>query len=111
MGNLQGWGGRIANGVLGGWGFAGVTNWWPNGTPVLGPRVNGAVTAPNTAVRWSVNGNNYKSANVAYSRAIVVKGAFTAPSPSSVFNKDASVRTPDFRSANIPLAFSNVRTP
>ena len=111
MGNLQGWGGRIGNGVLGGWGFAGVTNWWPKGTPVLGPRVNSAVTAPNAAVRWSVNGNNYKNDNVDYNRAIVVQGAFTDPSPSSVFNKDAFVRTPDFSFGNIPLAFPNVRTP
>jgi hypothetical protein len=111
MGNLQGWGGRIANGVLGGWGFAGVTNWWPKGTPVLGPTVNGAVTAPGAAVRWSVNGNNYKNENVDYNRAIVVQGAFTDPSPSSVFNKAAFVRTPDFSFGNIPLASPNVRTP
>jgi hypothetical protein len=113
MSNPQGWGGRIANAVLGGWGFAGITNYWPKGTPVLGPTVNGAVTAPNAAVRWSVNGNNYKNDNVDYDRAIVVQGAFTNPNPSGagVFNKEAFVRTPDFSFGNVPLAFPDVRLP
>jgi hypothetical protein len=111
MSNLQGWGGRIANAVLGGWGFAGVTNWWPKGTPILGPNVNTAVTAPNAGVRWSVNGSNYKNDNVDYSRAIVVQGAFTDPNPSTVFNKSVFVRTPDFSFGNIPIAFPDVRTP
>ena len=39
MGNPQSWGGKIADAVLGGWGFAGVTNYWPKGTPLLGPAV------------------------------------------------------------------------
>jgi len=111
MGNLQGWGGRFANAVLGGWGFAGVTNWWAKGIPVLGPTVDTAVGAPGEAVRWSVNGSNYANSNVDYGKALVVQGAFVNPSPDRVFNSSAFVRTPDFSLGNIPIVFPNVRHP
>ena len=77
----------------------------------LGPSVNGAVTAPNAAVRWSVSGNDYKNENVDYDRAIVVQGAFVNSNPSAVFNKSVFVRTPDFSFGNIPIAFPDVRNP
>jgi Carboxypeptidase regulatory-like domain len=113
MGNPQSWGGKIADAVLGGWGFAGVTNYWAKGTPLLGPTVNGSVTAPGAGVRWSVNGSGYKNENVDYQRALVVQGSFTDSDPSSagVFNREAFVRTPDFSFGNVPIAFPDVRTP
>jgi Carboxypeptidase regulatory-like domain len=113
MGNPQSWGAKIADGVLGGWGFAGVTNYWPKGTPLLGPGVSGGVTAPGAGIRWSVNGNGYKNENVDYQRALVVQGRFTDSSPSGagVFNRSAFVRTPNYSFGNIPLAFPDLRTP
>lgn len=111
MGGVQGWGGRVTDWVAGGWGFAGVTNWWPKGTPVLGPRVRGAKTAPGARVRWSVNGPNYKNSSVDYASALVVQGAFVNPNPQGVFNRSVFVRTPNYSFGNIPLVFPNLRHP
>ena len=111
MGNLQGWGGRIADWVAGGWGFAGVTNWWAKGTPVLGPRVSGSKSAPGARVRWSVSGANYKNDKVDYGSALIVQGAFVNSNPQGVFNRSVFVRTPDYSFGNIPIAFPNVRNP
>jgi hypothetical protein len=111
MGALQGWSGRITDWVAGGWGFAGVTTWWPKGTPVLGPHVQGSVAAPGASVRWSVSGSNYLNPNVDYASAIVVQGAFVNPNPQTVFNHSVFVRTPDYSFGNIPVAFPNVRNP
>jgi Carboxypeptidase regulatory-like domain len=111
MNSLQGWGGRIANAVAGGWGFAGVTNWWAKGTPVFGPPQGGTRSAPGAVVRWSVNGPNYKDSNVDYDSALVFQGAFVNPNPSGVFDRSAFVRTPDYGFGNIPFVFPNVRNP
>ncbi len=45
----------IIDGFLGGWTFAGVSTWYPKGTPVLMPQVNGGTTAPGAALRWSLD--------------------------------------------------------
>jgi hypothetical protein len=110
MGGLQGWSGRFADWVAGGWGFAGVTNWWAKGTPVLGPRVSGSRSAPGSSVRWSVDGN-YKNDKVDYGSALIVQGAFVNSNPQGVFNRSVFVRTPDYSFGNIPIAFPNLRNP
>src|SRR5581483_7003433 len=111
MNTVHGWGGRLVDAAAGGWILAGVTNWWPHGTPVLGPRVSGSQSAPGAVVRWSVSGPNYKNANVDYSSSLVVSGAYVNSNPSAVFNRSAFVRTPDFGFGNVPFVFPNVRNP
>jgi hypothetical protein len=111
LGSTQGWAGRVLNAAIGGWGVAGVTNYWPKGTPVSGPAVDGSVSAPNAAVRWSVSGPNYLNHNVNYGQDLVVSGSFVNSNPSVVFNKSVFVRTPDYSFGNIPYTFPNVRNP
>jgi len=111
LGNSPGWGGRVLDAVIGGWGVAGVSRYWPKGTPVFGPIVDGSVSAPNAVVRWSVSGRNYLNHNVDYGRDIVVSGAFQNSNPAGVFNSSAYVRTPDYSFGNIPAIYPNVRNP
>ena len=111
LGAPQGWPGRVLNATIGGWGVAGVSSFWPKGTPVSGPAVDGSVSAPGAAVRWSVSSRNYLNHNVNYGNDLVVNGAFTEPNPSIVFNPSAFVRTPDYSFGNIPYTFPDVRNP
>jgi hypothetical protein len=111
LGGSQGWAGRLLNAAVGGWGVAGVSNYWPKGTPVSGPPVDGSVSAPNAAVRWSVNSPNYLNHNVDYGKDIVVSGAFQNSNPTVVFNKSVFVRTTNYSFGNIPYTFPNVRNP
>jgi len=111
LGNPQGWAGRLINATVGGWGLAGVTTWWPKGTPVSGPRVSGSTTAPVADLRWSVNSPNYQNSGVDYEKGLIVSGAFVHPDPSVVFNKGVFVRTPNYSFGNIPATFPNVRNP
>jgi len=111
LGTSQGWAGRLLNATVGGWGLAGVSNYWPKGTPVAGPAVDGSASAPGASVRWSVSSPNYLNHNVNYGQGLVVSGAFVNPHPSVVFNKAAFVRTPDYSFGNIPYTFPNVRNP
>jgi hypothetical protein len=111
LGSSQGWAGRLLNATVGGWGLAGVSTFWPKGTPVLGPAVDGSVSAPNASVRWSVSSRNYLNNNVNYGHDLAVSGAFTEPNPSIVFNPSVFVRTPDYSFGNIPAVWPNVRNP
>jgi hypothetical protein len=107
----QGWGGRVLNATIGGWGVAGVSSYWPKGTPVYAPAVDGSVTAPNASVRWSVSSRNYLNHNVDYRRDIVVSGSFVNANPSTVFNPAVFVRTPNYSFGNLPDVYPNVRNP
>jgi hypothetical protein len=107
----DGVGQKIINGVLGGWAFAGVSTWYPKGTPVLMPQVSGGTTAPGAALRWSLSGSNYLNPNTDYSRGLIVNGAFTNSSPAGIFNSSAFVRTPDYGLSNASFVFPNVRNP
>jgi len=111
LGNPQGWSGRLLNATIGGWGLAGVTRWWPKGTPVAAPVVNGSISAPNARVRWSVSNPDYKNSSVDYEKGLIVSGRFVHSDPSSVFNKGVFVRTPNYSFGNIPAIFPNVRNP
>jgi hypothetical protein len=111
MGASQGFAGRVLDAAIGGWGVAGVTNFWPKGTPVYAPPVDGSVSAPNAAVRWSVNSPYYRIPGIDYGKALVVSGAFVNPSPSVMFNKAVYVRTPNYSFGNLPVVYPNVRNP
>lgn len=111
LGGGQGWTQRLINWTIGGWAFAGVSTWNPKGIPVLLPTVDGGVSAPGAALRWSVAQNvNYK-APANYDKALIVNGAFTNPNPQGIFNPAAFVRTPDYSLANTPFVFPDVRNP
>jgi hypothetical protein len=111
LGNSQGWAGRLLNATVGGWGLAGVTDFWPKGSPVPAPGVDGSVGAPNEGIRWSASSSNWKNSGVDYGRDLIVSGSFVNPNPSVVFNKSVFVRTPDYSFGNLPYMFPNVRNP
>ncbi len=107
----SGWSQKVIDGFLGGWALAGVTTYYPKGTPVLMPDVGGGVTAPGAAIRWSLDpGVNYVS-NSNYARGLFVNGAFTNANPEGIFNHAAFVRTPDYGLSNAAFVFPNVRNP
>lgn len=108
----SGWSQKLIDGFLGGWAVAGVSTWYPKGTPVLMPDVNGGVTAPGAAIRWSLApGTNYLNPNANYSQGIILNGAFTNPNPQGIFNSAAFARTPDYGFSNAAFVFPNVRNP
>jgi len=112
MNSTDTWGKRVLNAVVGGWALAGVTTWYPKGTPVLLPRVDGGVTAPGAALRWSLDpGASYKKSGVDYSKGLIVDGSFINSSPEGIFNSSAFVRTPDYSLSNAPFVFPDVRNP
>jgi hypothetical protein len=112
MNGTDTWGKRVLNAVVGGWALAGVSTWDPKGTPVLMPQVDGGVTAPGAALRWSLdNSTNYLNSNIDYSKGLFVNGAFVNSNPQGIFNPGAFVRTPDYSLSNAPFVFSNVRNP
>jgi hypothetical protein len=102
--------GKVLDKVIGGWGIAGITNFWPHGTPVLVPDVPNGNGAPGEAVRYSINGK-YKNAGFSPSCGLLNDDVFTSQSPCKYFNPAAFVRTPDYSLGNTPLMFSNVRNP
>ena len=118
IGNVEGVGAKILDAVFGGWGFAGITRWWPKGEPIPVPRVNAAVTAPGAGVRWSTNGE-YRNPNVNHEQALVdINGNFVSGNPGAggchangVFNCSAFVRTPDYSFGNLPIVYPNMRQP
>ena len=103
-------GAKIVNAIIGGWAVAGVSTFWPQGTPLRVPTVSGAVTAPNAAVRWSADGG-YKNSSRNDSSALVVQGAFTGGNPQGAFDRSAYVRTPDYTFGNLPYIYPDVRNP
>jgi hypothetical protein len=111
LGVPDGFGAHVLDAVIGGWGIAGITVWDPKGTPVLMPTVDGGVTAPGAALRWSLANNNYQRSSKNYSRAVYVNGSFINSNPSGIFNPQAFVRTPDYSLSNAPFVFPNVRNP
>jgi hypothetical protein len=113
MNNTDHWGGKVLNGVVGGWSFAGVTTWSPKGTPVLLPTVDGGQTAPGAAIRWSLDNGTNPERSTNYSKALIGgDGNFVQGSNAQgVFNPAAFVRTPDYTFSNAPFVFPNVRNP
>ncbi len=111
LGTPSGFSGHLLDAVVGGWGFAGVTIWDPKGTPVLAPTVDGGVTAPGAAIRWSLADSNYLKNNKNYSQQVYVNGAFIYPSATGIFQRQAFVRTPDYSLGNMPFVYPNVRNP
>ena len=110
LNNANGFGQKVINGALGGWAFAGVSTWYPKGTPVLVPQVSGGTTAPGAALRWSLADTNYVG-STNYSQGLIVNGAFTNPNPAGIFNSSSFVRTPDYGLSNAAFVFPNVRNP
>ncbi|MGE5111819.1 MAG: carboxypeptidase regulatory-like domain-containing protein [Acidobacteriaceae bacterium] len=111
LNDTNGIGNKILNGLVGGWGLAGITTWNPKGTPVLVPTVDGGVTAPGAAIRWSLADSNYLKSNKDYSRGLFVNGAFLSSNPQGVFNSSSFLRTPDYTIGDSPFVFPNVRNP
>jgi hypothetical protein len=107
----DGWGYRILNAVAGGWAVAGVSTWNPKGTPVLVPDVDGGITAPGAAIRWSVApGASVKNSN-GYQQAVIANGGFQNQTAQGVLNRGAFVATPDYGLSNAPVVFPSVRNP
>ncbi|HEX7361785.1 MAG TPA: carboxypeptidase-like regulatory domain-containing protein [Bryobacteraceae bacterium] len=107
----HGWAHHLLDGVVGGWSLAGISTWNAKGVPVLVPDVDGGVTAPGAALRWSVApGVNYIGSKN-YGSALTVNGAFTNANSQGIFNPAAFVRTPDYSLGNTPFVFPNVRYP
>lgn len=110
LGSSSNFAGKVLDKVIGGWGIAGITSFWPHGTPVPAPDVPNGNGAPNEAVRYSVNGN-YKNSGFSSSCGLLNDDVFTSSTPCHYFNPAAFVRTPDYTLGNLPLYFPNVRNP
>jgi hypothetical protein len=102
--------GKVLDKVVGGWGIAGITNFWPHGTPVRVPDVPNGNGAPNEAVRYSVN-QRYQASGFSPSCGLLNDDVFTSATPCHYFNPAAFVRTPDYTFGNLPLYFQDVRNP
>jgi hypothetical protein len=107
-----GWSQRLTDFAVGGWGIAGVSTWYPKGTPVLMPNVSGGTTAPGAALRWSLNpGTSVFTSKYSNSSALIgIDGNF-APGGQGILNSAAFVRTPNYRLSNAAFVFPNVRNP
>jgi hypothetical protein len=92
-------------------GVAGITVWDPKGTPVLMPTVDGGVTAPGAAIRWSLANSGYLKSSKNYNRGVYVNGSFINSNPTGIFNPQSFVRTPDYSLSNASFVFPNVRNP
>ncbi len=111
LGNPQGFGGHFLDAFVGGWSLAGISIWDPKGKPVLVPRVDGGVTAPGAALRWTLLSSDYQKTNKNYGDAVYVNGAFTKNSASGILKSTAFSRTPDYSLSNAPFVFPDVRGP
>lgn len=111
LGSTSGFGGHLLNALVGGWGIAGITIWDPKGTPVLVPTVDGGVTVPGAALRWSLANSNYVKGSKDYSKGVFVNGAFTHSDSTGIFQPQAFVRTADYGLGNSPFVYPNVRNP
>lgn len=111
MGAPQGIGGHILDGFVGGWGVAGITIWDPKGVPVLMPTVDGGVTAPGAALRWSLANSAYLKGNRNYNKGVYVNGSFIHEDHTGIFNPQSFSRTADYSFSNASFVFPNVRTP
>jgi hypothetical protein len=107
----NGVGSHVLDALLGGWGIAGISVWDPKGTPVLVPTVDGGLTAPGAAIRWSLLSGGYAASHKNYAGDVYVNGAFTNGTGASVFNAAAFGRTPDYTIGASPFVFRNVRNP
>ncbi len=110
MSNPQGFGGHVLSALAGGWSVAGITVWDPKGTPVLMPTVDGGVTVPGAAIRWSLDSSNYTKEKD-YEKGVYVNGAFIHGNGAGIFNSSSFIRTPDYTLGNSPFVFANVRNP
>lgn len=119
MNHPDGVGGLVLDAVLGGWSVAGVSTWYPKGTPVQVPTVDQVVidgtqygiTVPGAAIRWGFNDTNFRNSSVSYQRALVVNNTFANSNGQGVLNASAFNRSPNFTIANSPVYFSNLRNP
>ncbi len=102
--------GKVLDNVIGGWGVAGITSFWPKGRPQYTPNVPNFNAAPYAVVRYSVNGP-YKNPNFDPACALLRDGRFVSDSPCGYFNPDAFVRTPDYSFGNLPQFYPDVRNP
>jgi hypothetical protein len=109
LGSPQDLGGKIIDGVIGGWGIAEISVWDPKGTPVLVPDVSGGVTAPGAAIRWSLTQGTVQQ-NKNYNNNVYVNGVFLH-SGQRIFNPSVFSRTPDYTLGTAPFVFPNVRNP
>lgn len=109
LGDPQGAGGKILDGVIGGWGLAEISVWDPKGTPFLVPDVSGGVTAPGAAIRWSLTPGKVQLIKD-YNDNVYVNGAFLH-SGQRLFNSSVFSRTPDYTLGTSPFVFPNVRNP
>jgi hypothetical protein len=75
------------------------------------PTVDGGLTAPGAAIRWSLLSGGYAASHKNYAGDVYVNGAFTNGTGASVFNAAAFGRTPDYTIGASPFVFRNVRNP
>lgn len=104
--------GHILDAVVGGWAVAGISTWYPKGTPVFVPQISsGGNQVPGAALRWSFLNKNFRKSGVSYKDALTINGAWATQSGAGVLNKASFSRTPDYSLANSPVIFSNLRNP
>jgi hypothetical protein len=103
--------GHVLDAVVGGWAVAGISTWYPKGTPVHVPTVDGGNQAPGAAIRWSFANENFKRSGASYKDALVINGAWGNSSGEGVLNSSSFTRTRDYTLANSPVFFSNLRNP
>ncbi|MGA8938142.1 MAG: hypothetical protein WB439_03155 [Acidobacteriaceae bacterium] len=107
----KGIGGQLVDAVAGGWAIAGISTWYPKGTAVQVPTVDGGNQVPGAALRWGFLNRNFRKSGVSYQQALVVNGAWAGSGTTGVINGTSLSRTPDYSLANSPVYFSNLRNP
>lgn len=110
LGSPSSLGAKVLDNVIGGWGIAGITTYWPKGTPQYTPNVPNYNAAPYAVVRYSVNGP-YKNPGFNPECALLRDGQFVSSNPCGYFNPDVFERTPDYSFGNLPQFYPDVRNP
>jgi hypothetical protein len=111
LNNTEGISGHLLDSVVGGWALAGISTWYPKGTPVQVPTVDGGNQVPGAALRWGFLNKDFRKSGVSYKDALVINGAWARQSGSGVLNASSLSRTPDYSLANSPVFFPNLRNP
>ena len=115
-------GGKLLNGLAGGWNVAGVTTWSPAGTPVFTPQIGtrlngkGGQTAPGAALRYSLNTGTPIGISGNYGSALVDANFNFVHADKQghhpvVLNSAAFADTPNFGLSNAGFLLPGIRNP
>ena len=111
MSNPASFAGKVLDKVIGGWGLAGVSMFWPHGTVIQMPRPANANTAPGASLFYTLIPGQYKSGNYKPSCALVNNNQFVSSNPCSYFNRDGFFRTPNYGFGTMGRNFIDARQP